>query len=86
MTTRVPWRVMALSDCQEELGLRADNFKSDPAHPPHFVDTTHPRVPFRDPVAVIVEVEAVEAAAHGWRAGFYILDLSPKGAEKRLPL
>ena len=79
-----PWREMTLDECQQKLGLIPSDFKSDLADPPHFGDTTKPPAMFRDPVAVVVEVDDAEAAKHGWKPGFYVLDVSPKQAEKRL--
>jgi hypothetical protein len=43
----------------------------------------------RDPRFVVVEIEDAEAAQHGWKAGFYLSDLSPKKqrspSQKRRP-
>ena len=79
-----PWREMPLTECRERFGLVPSNFCSDLAIAPKFGNTSKAAGIFADPVAVVVKVEEREAAQHHWRAGFYLLDLSPDEAKTRV--
>jgi hypothetical protein len=78
-----PWRTVPLPECVEKLGLKQSDFFSDLTTVPKFGDTSRPPAMFRDPVAVIVKIEDAEATQYQWKAGFYVLGISPKEAEKR---
>ncbi|MGE5270385.1 MAG: hypothetical protein ACM3JG_12015 [Thiohalocapsa sp.] len=78
------WREMSISECQQKLDLKPSNLYSDPAIAPKFGDTNKSAGVCSDPVAVVVKIEEKEAAQHHWQAGFYLLDLLPADAEKRM--
>lgn len=80
-----PWRVMPLAECQTKLGLQPANFLCDLTTVPKFGDTAAPPAPFRDPRFVVAQLDEAEASRVRWQAGFYLADLTPKEAERRLP-
>jgi hypothetical protein len=78
-----PWRAMPLAECREKLGLKQSDFHCGLTTIPKFGDKSKPPAKFRDPVVVVVQIDNDEATEHQWQAGFYVLDISPKEAEKR---
>ncbi len=78
-----PWRSMDVQKCVEKLDLKQSNFHSDLSKGPRFGNTDKPPAVFAGPVAVVVQIQESEAAQYQWKPGFYVLDITPREAERR---
>src|SRR4051812_37627679 len=79
-----PFAVLPLADCEKALGLAAKDYITPLSKTPRFnLDSQlGDYTPARH---VVVEVDANEAQAMGWKPGFYYLpDLSPTQVERSL--
>ncbi len=66
--------------CIETLGLTADDFLSGPERTPRFGDQSSRLGGIADYRHVVCQIEYAEAAASGWKPGYYRADVSPTQA------
>ena len=75
---------LALDSCVGQLDLVKSQWLSGPDKRPRFGDQTSRVAGVADYRHVICEVGESEAAEHGWKAGFYRLEIGPQEVRKWL--
>lgn len=83
-TSGGPLAVIPLFSCRETLGVSKQHFYSDLSGTPRFRTPDDLLATIRGYQHVVVELNEVEAKENHWKAGFYILPLTPKQAYARL--
>lgn len=87
-TTGGPIAQLPLADCMVKLGVRPHHYCSDLSAPPHFERHEYPpstgvQVVMGSPGLlgyqhVMMRLDETEAAADGWKPGFYRCPMSPE--------
>ena len=73
-----------LAACVEEIGLQRGNWISPLDKSPRFGDQNVRASPLDEYKHVICKIDAEEAKASGWKAGYYRVDLTPEEVIGRL--
>jgi hypothetical protein len=73
-----------LAACVEKIALKKRHWISPLHYTPRFGDQSAPCSHLDPYKHVVVKLGEEEAKASGWRAGYYLIDLNPKQAMKRL--
>ena len=79
-----PAYTLPRDSCVDQLGLAKSQWLSSLDKTPRFGDQTSRVAGVADYRHVVCEVGESEAAEHGWKAGFYRLEISPQEARNRL--
>jgi hypothetical protein len=77
---------LPFAECAAKLAITPSSFRSDTLSPSRLANVDSGQPAFRGYHHVIVELAAAEAAAIGWKAGFYLSPLLPEEATERLGL
>ena len=72
---------LPLEQCIERLGLEKKDWLHGLDQTPHFQS---PRVVVPEYRHVVCQIDDQEAADEAWMAGYYLLEISPKGVARRL--
>jgi hypothetical protein len=72
-----------LEECVSRLGLQQDNWRTPLEQTPKF-EPDAKMADFLGPRYVVVEIGLDEAKKQQWRAGFYVLEITPADAKQRL--
>jgi len=75
---------LPLGSCVDRLGLTKGQWLSGLDKTPRLGDQTSGVVGVPDCRHVVCEIDESEAKKHGWKAGFYRLEISPQEAVNRL--
>lgn len=75
---------LPLDSCVDQLGLVKSHWLSGLDKRPRFGDQTSRVAGVADYRHVVCEIDESEAAEHGWKAGFYRLEIGPQEARNRL--
>ena len=75
---------MPLIACFEKIGVRKQHWISPLHSTPRFGDQSEQSSRLDPYKHVVVKLGEEEAKAGGWKAGYYLIDLNPKRAMKRL--
>ena len=79
--TGTPAYDISLQQCIDQLGLEKKDWLHGLDQTPHF---QAPRVALPEYRHVVCQVDEQEASEEVWRAGFYLLEISPRQVAKRL--
>jgi|SRR6266851_10080373 len=83
-TSGSPIAVLPLAECEKRLGLERRHYLQDLSQTPRFGKQDDDLAIIRGYQHVVVEVDELEAKQLNWRAGFYLLPVTPAEAYHRL--